>query len=336
MKVLLQGFLRILGGVRPGLATRGAVEQGTHFIFTGDRILTYNDQICISYPFETDFKCTVPASEFYGILSGIEDEEVDVEVEGDRLFIEAKGMKACLVVSFSEEIIDLVNALGLSGLKWSELPRNFLRGISFCLFSVSQDLTERFLSCIYVNGKDVVSSDDLRISHYEMEAGISFPFLLPGTSAIELVKFEVKRFCVGEAWIYFITDEGVVFCSRIIKGDYPDWSGNFDFQGVKFQLPRGLRRSIENVSVLADGEFDIEKRIDVEIGGGKIRCRGERDIGWIENELEMEGGEGVRFSINPLFFAKILERSTYMVHGEGRALFRTGFFRHLLSLRMDE
>ena len=61
MKIEREELLKVLSAIRPGLAKKDIVEQATHFIFTGQEVLTYNDQICISYPFETDFECSVPA-----------------------------------------------------------------------------------------------------------------------------------------------------------------------------------------------------------------------------------------------------------------------------------
>ncbi|MBU0659837.1 MAG: hypothetical protein KKF15_13865 [Alphaproteobacteria bacterium] len=151
---------------------------------------------------------------------------------------------------------------------------------------------------------------------------------------MELIKFDVKKFHVGDSWVYFSTDDGVVFCSRVVKEDYYDVDEYFKFDGTRLRLPKALKDSVDTVHILAEGDFDIDKRIDVKIGDGKISCRGERSIGWIESELDIKFSkeEAIEFAINPIFFSQILDKSTTMTIGEDRALFLSGSFKHLISL----
>ena len=43
-------LIKALEAVRPGLANKEMIEQSTSFAFMKDRVVTYNDEISISYP----------------------------------------------------------------------------------------------------------------------------------------------------------------------------------------------------------------------------------------------------------------------------------------------
>ena len=337
MKLKTKELLTILSKLKPGLADKSIVEQATHFIFTGKQILTYNDQICIVYPFETGFHGSVPARELYKVLSDIKQDEIELSHDEANLIIQSKGTKANLLSHGGEEILELVKVLKLTSIVWQDLPEGFLEGVFLCMFSASKDVTQPVLSRISVADTFINSSDRMRISNYEMQGPIDSPFLLSRNDAQELVKFSITKYCVGDNWVYFGMEDGVIFCSRVVKEQYPDTEEYFELEGVRIKLPKDLKQSVDSVLVLAEGDSDIDKKIDVEIAEGKIRCKGERDVGWIENELDIRYSKekGIKFSINPIFFSQVLEKATTVICGEERALFRSGSFKLLVLLYVE-
>ena len=333
MKIDRQELLKALSALRPGLAKKDIVEQATHFVFIKDKIITYNDQICIMYPFDTGFECSVKADEFYKILSSMTDAEVELISEENKLILNSGSVKSGFTASTDRYVIELVEQMDIPG-EWIRLPGDFIEGLSFCIFSVSKDVSRRILSCINVSGDQIVSSDDNRISQYTMASPVEDSLLIQGSAVLELIKFEIKEYARGQSWIYFKTEDGVVFASRVIEGEYPDASEFFDFEFTRFRLPDNLKQAVEMVSIFAEGDFDIDKKIEVIVKDGKIKCKGEKEIGWAETEadIKLKSEEAIKFAINPIFFSQILDHTTTICCGKDRAMFTTKNFKHLLSL----
>ena len=340
MKLKREEFLGILKAVRPGLAKKEIIDRSTNFIFSGKSVLTYNDLICISHPLKTDFHCAVPAADFYKIVSGMEGDEIDLSCKEGKILLNGKKSRSGHAsVSELGGLEDLIKALRLesSGRKWVSLPDDFIEGLKLCMFSVSQDATQIALSCVSVNNSTIVSSDNNRISYYEMKKGLKAEFLIRGSSVVELVNFPVVEFCLSDAWIYFRTKENVIFASRRNEGEFPDVSSFLELKGQKITFPKELRGLVQDVTVMAPGEFEIDKKISLRVEKGRIICRGEKEQGWMEKDLDFEGytGKGVEFQVNPIFFEQVLGKSTSVVLGDGRALFTSGKFRHLMCLPVE-
>lgn len=340
MKVEREGFLKILTAVRPGLARKQILEEATHFIFTRDDIMTYNDQVCIVHPFETDFICSVSANEFYKIITGINAKEITLELEEGKLKIQGGKTKASLATSTADEIMSMIKALDLGVVmkKLTSLPEDFLQGATLCSFSASKDMTHPALTCLLIEDDLIMSSDDLRISQYQMKKAMDCSVLIPAAAITELVKFPVIDYCVSGGWVYFATKEDVMFCCRTVDAKYNDYAKYFEgFEGIELDLPADLSKLVETASVLADGEYDTDKLIEIEVEKGKIRCKGSSAIGWIENETDMafKRAEKIKFAINPLFLINILNHSAKMIYKENRALFDGGNFQHLMALKVD-
>ena len=90
MKVKKSELVDALSKVKPGLAKKEIVEQATHFIFSQGEIITFNDQISIMHPFDCDFDFSVKGEEFFKIVSGITEEEIDLSLKDNTLHIKSK------------------------------------------------------------------------------------------------------------------------------------------------------------------------------------------------------------------------------------------------------
>ncbi len=338
MKIQKEVLLSILKSVRPGLAKKEIIDRSTHFILAGDCVMTYNDQVCVSIPLKTDFICSVPADDFFKVVTSMSGDNLDITFKEGKIFLKGEKSRASYISVSGEnigEIQKLINALVLNSLKkkWKPLPEDFVRGVGLCRFSASQDMTYGTLSCVNIDDDKIISSDNHRISRYSMKKGIKTKFLLRTDSASELVNFPVIEFYLSESWVYFHTKDGVIFSSRIMNGEFPDVDSFMKVKGTKFTFPKETKKLVEDVAILSPGDFEIDKRISIKIGGKKMTLRGEKDKGFIEKEIETKyTGAPIEFTVNPIFFSQVLEKSTSMTLAEGQALFLSDSFEHLMSL----
>ncbi len=338
MKIKRKELLNALELIKPGLAKKQIIESEKDFIFTGVDIFTYNSQMSIFHPFETDFKCSVPSFEFYNVLKNIKEDEIEIYVSEDKLNIKSGKTKANISISNAKKILEIISSFDFNKImdNLSPLPKRFLEGFELCLFSASKDLTKPSLSSILIKNNFVMSSDGFRISKFDMEESIEKTFYIPINSAIELIKLPVSDYYCNENFIFFATNEDVLFfCPAInpeIIYNYEDFFDNFE--GVNITLPNDLQEMINSSSIFSEGEFTTEKIIQIEILNNEIKCKGENGIGWIESssKLDFNSNQKIDFCINPEFFSKILQYSTKMSYQKGKILFSMKNFSHLIAL----
>jgi DNA polymerase III sliding clamp (beta) subunit (PCNA family) len=334
MKVNKTELLGVLTAIKPALS-KGVLEQGNNFIFTGKEIITYNDCIAISHPFKSDFKCSVPADKFYKLVSRIKKDEFEIQFQKDRLKVASPGVKGNLsTIETDTEVINLIKPSNVD-IEWSRLPDNFRKAVGMCLFSMSKDSMKPEMNCVSVNHDHVASTDNMRLSQYTLKEAMEFNFLLPGPAAKEVIKFDVVWYYLADAWIYFSTEDGVIFCSRYGGGKFPDFSHLIALKGKKIFLPKDLSKVIETAGIMTAEDYDIDKRIEVRIKNEKIFCRGEDDTGWIEASTRIKCSQQISFVINPVFFTQILDKTTVLIYNknESRLLFKSGAFKHIISIK---
>lgn len=328
-------ILTLLESVKPGLAKNTSIEQSDVFVFQDNKIITYNDKISIVIPFKSDLNGNVPADELYKTLSKIKEDKIKIFIKENQLCVHSKKVKAKLKLIDIENIIipDIPT-------KWKSIPENFIEGLSLCIFSASDDEVSGFLNCLSIQNNSIVSSDNFRISQFNMDNDMD-NFLLPVSSAKQLVKYIPAKYVLSDSWIYFQIESGAVFCSRIVDVSYPNVTEMLStVKGTKFKLPeeiKELKQSVELSSVFADGEFDTHKKIQVTIKNGKIICKGEKESGSIQTKTNIDyEGDNISFIINPIFFLQIIEKFASAIISKNILLFQSKNFKHLLSLFDNE
>lgn len=338
MQIQKQELIDILTAIKPGLSNKAIIEETTHFIFTGKQIATYNDRICILHPFETAFSCSVPADKFFKILNGVKNEKINLSFEDDKIKIKSKGLNASLATMTGENIIEMISAIDINKMKTNKksLPEDFIEAVTMCLFSTSKDLTNPVMTCLFINKENIASTDDLRISEYTMKSKINESILLPASSAIQLIKYTFNQYSISEDnnWISFFDKNDLCFCCRLIEGEFPNYKPLIqDFESEEIELPKDVKSMIETAAISAEGETDIEKEIEIKFEDGLILLKGQGKTSEIETYSKAKIKNNINFKINPFFMSKIIDHTHSMFLGEGKALFKSGEFRHVIALK---
>ncbi len=336
MKIKREELKSILSKVKSIAMVNKEFEKANTFTFTKNKIIVYTDEVAVIFPFKSEFSFTVLAEEFYGIISDIKRKEIDVTLKDNKLIFKAGITKSELQCADSGSMEKYIESLELKKLrkKLIKLPEDFVDALKLCLSAAANDSKIAFLSCLHINNNKVFSSDDLRISIYKMKESIDGDFLIKAKDVRKLLGFDITKYYLGKSWVCFSTDDNIIFALRLVEDEFPDLEENFKFQGGKVVLPDEIKDSIKRTSNLAEGDFDLDKRIKVTISKKKIKLRGEKDIGWLEDDIPFESkrDKEIEFSINPMFFLDILSRTNIMKIGEDRALFKMKNFQHLVAL----
>lgn len=338
MKINKSELQSALEKVRPGLANKELIEQSTSFAFMGDRVVTYNDEISISHPVkELNVTGAVKAQELYQFLNKVDKDEIEVEWEECQVKIKAGKSKAGLTLQ--EEIRLPIDEIGNIG-EWENLPDGFMEGMRFCRSSCSKDMSNPVLTCLHVRQDGYVeSSDGFRITRYTLNDALPInTFLIPVSSVVELIKYNIKQIAQGYGWIHFKTDEGTIFSCRIFQDNYPAIAHILDVsEGKEIALPQDMSNALDRAQVFAKADFSGDSLVAIYIADSKMTVSTESDSGWFEETIRIKyKDDPIQFKTNPIFLSEMLGKVRNCVIGKEKIKFDGENWVHIIGLIMEE
>ncbi len=345
MEVNRLDLVDVLNLVRPGLSQKEIVEQSNHFIFNKDEVLAYNDELLISYPFDIDVQCTVDSSLFLKLLSKMTTETISLEVKKGILEVWNEKTNAQIPIVEESEIFEHIKTVtsGLGDTKWHRLSEDFIEGLRLCAFSADTDRQRGTLTCVRVEGSDVMSGSKSRISWYQMDKEVDEDFYIEAALIQELSRYDdISSYTLSKAWAHFKSKGGVTFSARrVIPLELLPFREPFkDFDtGVRISIPADLRGSIETVNLVNEGEQGVDKLVTLMIDKDKITCKAETKKGAILQEVPFGKTPNIdkdfSLQIRPDFLIDVLEKATFMYVGERLVLFKRQAFQHIAGLNVN-
>ena len=337
LKINTQNLLTALETVNPALAQKEFVETTTHYFFTNEKLITYNDKICISYPY-TRFNKTfsIKAKDFYNIIKTIKSKFFICKISNTDFLLNSEDTDAKISINTDDLFVkEMYESLNINDLEFDTLndPDSFIKGLDFCRFSASKDATNQNFYCVSVDSKKICSSDNYRMSFYKIKELIP-NFLIPATSVNELVNFSFNQLCVVKNWVHFKNENGLVFSSRLVSGNYPDLTELLakKIDTKKIELPKELKNLIADVSLMAKGDTEVDKNVDITLDNNILTCTSKKEIGWLTKKMPINyTGDKLMFQINPTFLSQILNKVNTIELTDKLAFFFTDNFTHLIA-----
>lgn len=334
MKINKQELIKALEVVKPGLANNEMIEQATSFAFMGGRVVTYNDEISISHPVkDLDLEGAVKADKLYKFLSKLKTDEIEGEVTDSEIKLTTKKSKVGL--GLQVEIKMPLEEIGKIG-KWKDLPEDFNTAIGFCIFSCSRDMSKPVLTCIHVKTDQAESSDNFRGTIKKFKGELPFSFLLPASTARELIRYPIKQIGRGKGWVHFRTASDTIFSCRIFEDNFPEMSHLFDIKGKEIKLPKGLDETLDEAGVFSAKDHFLDDVVKVTMEDKKMLIHASDGNDWFDSEARVRyDGPAVSFTIHTNFLKEICKVSSHCVFSENMMKFWGEDWEHVLSLSVD-
>ncbi len=336
-------LLKKLEIVKPAVK-EGMLDGTGNFVFTGKRLVAYNDRICISVPLQTDFNTSLRAASFLQAISKISAPELKLVEKKGSVTIKAGKTKAKFLGSNEGEVFDLIKELKLGvkveGDKKHKLPLNFLDGIRRCLFSCGQDASRPYCNGITIKKNNVLSTDNNRVSEFTMSGSVPDNLLIPFSAAVNMVRYEFSKYMLRGGWLYLFGDidtfKGLVFCTRLYNDTFPPkYKSFFEFNAETVGLPDELKDSIDTAEIFTQDEEFISKRVLISFADGEVKIKGSGNEGWIIDKIPIESKIKASFRINPVFLREILNNTNEIKVGENAIAFDIENFRHMTGLFIE-
>lgn len=220
-KDLLNSLKMAMLGIESGTV---AIQGTDSFVFHNGRIFSCNDSISVSIPLssvglvEDDVEGAVKADEFYNVISKFAGEEINFAVNDNKSWI-----LKCGKAKVEMTLIDFDYETRFNGIQpsddWMDIDDDFISGLGICRMSANKGP----LSGIYINGKNIISTDGFQLNRYQMKE-IELPcFWLSDSSVGDLLKVGgLKSIQLQGNWVHFKSEDGVIFSVKVLNfGNFP-------------------------------------------------------------------------------------------------------------------
>jgi len=338
MKINKDELIKALEIVKPGLAQKEMIEQSTSFAFMDGRVVTYNDEISISHPVaDLEIDGAVKADKLYGFLNKVKKDEIEFKVTESEIRMIVGKSKAGLVLQAEVKLpLDEIGAMG----KWKEVPDGLLDAIRFCIFSCSNDMSKPVLNCIHVrkDTNQVESTNNLRATRHDFTGQLPVPsFLIPGSSARELHKYEITHIARGSGWIHFKTAEDTVFSCRVFSDDFPEMNHLFKVKGKEIKLPKTTADILDCAGVFSSKDHFLDNMVEVSLADKKLKITAKADSDWFKEEANIRySDDPITFQIHTNFFKEICQQEGKCILASNMMKFQGDNWEHILALSTDK
>lgn len=338
MEIKKSELKKALEIVKPGLASKEAIEQTTSFAFVDGFVVTYNDEICISHPIP-DLKISgaIQASELYLFLSKVKGDEIKLEIKETEITLKSGRAKAGLILE-SEIKLPITEEIKKKG-KWKALPENFNNQVKLAAGACGKDMSEPILTCVYVNKELIQASDSYKIAECKLKGEVPVkPFLLPATSAMQVIKLKPTKIATGKGWVHFMTEAETVISCRIFEDKFVDISKFLKVKGTSIVLPKELPEVLETASIFSKRDQILSESVHITINSKKLEVRSKTETGcWFKEAIPIKyEGKPISFSIPPYLLKDILKTTLKCVIGKERLRFKGEDWIYIAALTNQE
>jgi hypothetical protein len=312
VEVKKSALLLALSSIKPGITTKGQSDGMSYFFFTGDRVISFNNSISISYPIVTGFSGFIKADALYNVVTKAKNETFTFSRADNKLQMKAGKVELDFMSKTDNNVSSRVSVVSES-FKSSEkkpLPDNFIECVSLCSHIASNEEDKQTLTCIHIDGNEITSTDNKRIAIASMSSPMD-KMLLKAKEMKALIAIKPLYYHPTKSWIHFSNDQGCVFSILDVKGEYPNMRQFMEFDGVCVSLPESILEGIDIASIFTDS---IDPMITISIANGVCKIYKKSDMGNVNFEDSIDySGEDISFYINHAMLQEMMIHSTKLI-----------------------
>jgi len=343
MELDKQEMIDVLTTVMPGVAKKVVVQQENSFVFHKGRIITYNDEVCISVPADWGFEGAVQADPLFKLLQRFKGDKVKVVADEGTLKVSCGRSRAGL--KMDNEITLPLGEIAMPTKDTDEipLPEGFFDAARLCLYSVKKGGNKPLLTCVSIQEDTIQSCNNHQLTVVTLP-GMSVvntnpdtPSVnIPGTTVKTLLQYKPTTMYITESWAHFVDDDGRSLSCRLVGGQYPSTAhviANED--GPEIKMPTDLAGILERAGVFTEKRFNEDESVEVRVAGGRMTVKGSGNAGWYEESARTKSKKTCSFNINPEFLKTVLDISAVATLCERVLVFRAENFVHAISLQLQ-
>jgi hypothetical protein len=304
----LQDALEI---VKPGLANKELIEQSTSFAFIAGRVVTYNDEISISHPVPgLTIEGAIEAESLYKFIKKVKGDTIELTITNNEVLLTSGKAKAGFILQ-PEIKLPLKQELIHKG-KWKSVPEKFVNQLNFSMIAFTRGISRGVLICAHVNKEGYIeSADGYRVIRCDL--GEQMPvetFLIPVSSATEMLRLSPTEIAEGKAWMHFRNEKDTIISCRLFEEDiFPNAAPFIATKGTRLVFPESTSEVLEKAMVFSKRDRLLEESVDISIQNNRLIVEAKSDTGWFKEEVNFKYPTPLIFSITPYLLVNILQQT---------------------------
>lgn len=330
-------LLSSVKAVEPATTDKEVVQQSDCFAFSDGFVWSYDDEIAISSPVNTEIEGSVSAKELIALLSKIKADEIELEANDNEVTISwGKKKTASFRVEDVKLPLDEIEVPVEDD--WIDLPEDFCECVQFVLFSVGKDLSKPVLTCVHIEGNIAESADDTRFSRRVMKGNVDNELFIPAKAAQVMIQYEPEAYSIRQGWLYFINKDDVVVCCRTFGENYPDLTRFVPSadQGTTINLPVEMRDVLDRAGVFSSRKVKQDEMVTCKVANNELTVTAESDTGKIVEVIDIDyKGDAVSFMANPSFLSDALKLAHSAIVTDNLICLDCDTFTHGVSLFVE-
>jgi hypothetical protein len=134
------------------------------------------------------------------LLEKLKEDEIEIELEEEALLVKGKGRRAKIRMRADIKLpIDEIEEPD----DWSKLDPKLVDAMETASQCCSNQDSVFVLTCVCIDEKNVMATDNFQILVYPIKTGIEEPLLLRGNSVRNLSAIEPKKWSLTNSWAHF-------------------------------------------------------------------------------------------------------------------------------------
>lgn len=302
-------LLQILHSIRPGLSTKGIIEQSSSFVFQAGYALTFNDEVACRAKsgLPKDFSGAVQAAPLLKQLEKLQDDSITLAVKKKELIIYAKRRESgvCMDAEITLPVEDVERP---KKEQWVDLPQDFGDAIAIVQECAGKDESKQVCTCIHIHPKWVEASDNIHLARYSLKTNAHEPFLVRRDSIKHIIALDMTQMAETDGWVHFRNPLGVILSCRRHLEKYYNLKKYLNIDGEKMTIPKGLGGAVDYAQTFSEENQD-DNTVLVELRAGKIRVKGHGVSGWGKGWTRLAyKGKALAFRATPKLLIEIAKR----------------------------
>jgi hypothetical protein len=306
MKLSKNSLLEALDAVAAGLATKEMIEQSTCFVFKNGRVITYNDKVSVSHPYDCGIEGAIISTEFRSFISKTSSDEIDLSIVGNEIVLKSGRSKAGITMQATISLpIEEIGEIS----KWKPLPATFLKGLSFAAGSCSRDLTRPVLNCVHVNGTTIEGTDSYRILRYTLESEMPLrnAILIQANICGSIVHMKPVQIAEGKGWVHFKNEAGTVLSCRLFEAKYVNTAPLLIVEGEEIHFPKELPTILDRAGTFAKRDIPLDEVVSIQLQNNMMVVSSKSASGWFTEKSKITYAElPIEFQVSPYLLKDIL------------------------------
>jgi len=271
--------------------------------------------------------CAIPAEPFLKLLRSLEDEEVELDFEKDKVKVKTDEVKGTFTVLDEVPVKEVT--LSNNFIEDRDIIRDLIKGLSICRLYVSKDQTSGPIRGVMIDEDKLIATDRYRVIVWKLDKSVPANCSIPPKFIDIMSKNagEVKRIVFNtNDGLTAILNDGTQISTSILSGEYPNVLQYFPTSDsfIKIKFPDTMDSVIERQITFLSRVDLIDKEISVRILNDRCITESKaKDLGSLIDEVNVEGdfdNIDIEFFVNPVFLKDIVNTCSYFKYYDENGL----------------